>query len=74
MRTSPSIFMRFVSRRRDSTDRSVVFPLPEAPMIAHRPPEMHPRILLRINFIGLPRFGFVDTETLSNANTAGAVT
>ena len=64
--------MRWVSRRRDSTERRVVFPLPEAPMIPHRPPETHPRMLLMIYFIGFPRFGLVETETLFHDSTAGA--
>ena len=39
----------------------------------HNPPEMHPLISLMMFLTGLPRLGFVDTITLFQERTAGAV-
>lgn len=72
MRMSPSTFIRFVSKRRERTERNVVFPLPLAPIMAQRPPLIHPFMLLRIVLGSFPLRAFVETQTLFQVKTAGA--
>ena len=72
-RTSPDTVILIVSKRSDRTDRSVVFPDPEAPIIPHRPPEIEPSIPLIIAFGGIFLRALVVTDRFCQVKMAGAL-
>lgn len=61
--------------RRDKTDKSVVLPEPDAPMIPQSPPLMQPETFFKIDFGSKtlkPLRAFVVTQTSLKVSTAGA--